>query len=80
MYEEHAALKRFLHKHLYQHDKVLSMTDKAKIKIEVLFQRYMARPAEMPEEFGMQAGAGDERSKARVVADYIANSQSIRSK
>jgi len=72
VYEEHAELKRFLHKHLYQHDRVLGMTDKAKAKIEVLFERYMAGPGEMPEEFAAQAIAGDEQGKARVVADYIA--------
>jgi dGTPase len=70
VYAEHQELKRFLNKHLYKHEKVLSMTGKAQKMIEVLFERYMAEPDEMPAEFS--ARATDELGKARVVADYIA--------
>ena len=70
VYTEHQELKRFLNKHLYKHEKVLSMTGKAQKMIEVLFERYMAEPDEMPTEFS--ARATDELGKARVVADYIA--------
>ena len=72
VYAEHVELKRFLNKYLYHHDKVLSMTGKAQAKIEVLFERYMSDPAEMPAEFSDRATVGDEDAKARVVADYIA--------
>jgi len=74
VYEKHTALKQFLSKHLYRHDKVREMTDKAKLMVEVLFERYMNDPGQMPEEFCSRAiakGAG-EPVKARVVADYIA--------
>ena len=74
VYEKHSSLKKFLNKHLYRHDKVREMTDKAKLMIGVLFERYMADPGQMPEEFSSRAiaeGAG-EPIKARVVADYIA--------
>jgi dGTPase len=74
VYEKHTSLKQFLSKHLYRHNKVREMTDKAKLMIEILFERYVGDPGQMPEEFSSRAtteGAG-ETGKARVVADYIA--------
>ena len=71
IYAEHTELKRFLNKFLYQHEKVLLMTGKAQKMIEVLFERYMSNPGEMPKEFFVRAGT-DEKTAARVVADYIA--------
>ena len=71
VYAEHIELKRFLNKNLYQHEKVLSMTGKAQAMIEVLFERYMSDPAEMPNEFSNRA-AGNIETRARVVADYVA--------
>jgi len=71
VYAEHTELKRFLYDYLYQHEKVLRMTGKARAMIEVLFERYMSEPQEMPDEFLRRAGA-DETARARVVADYIA--------
>ena len=69
--EDHKALKRFLNKHLYRHPKVREMTDEAKLMIEVLFERYLSEPSQMPDEFCRRATAGA-AGKARVVADYIA--------
>lgn len=70
--EEHQSLKRFLFRNLYQHDKVQDMTGRAQQMLETLFERYMGNPAEMPEEFAVPAGAGDQAGQARIVADYIA--------
>ena len=74
VYEQHTALKRFLNKHLYRHEKVREMTDKAKLMIEILFEHYMGDPGQMPDEFCARAmtGDGDDSIKARVVADYVA--------
>ena len=74
VFEQHSALKQFLNKHLYRHEKVREMTDKAKLMIEILFERYMGDPGQMPDEFCARAtaGDGDESIKARVVADYVA--------
>ena len=47
------------------------MTGKAQAMIEVLFERYMSDPAEMPSEFSDRA-AGNMETRARVVADYVA--------
>ncbi|MEQ8206142.1 MAG: deoxyguanosinetriphosphate triphosphohydrolase, partial [Woeseia sp.] len=70
--QEHQDLKRYLFKNLYQHDKVLAMTRQAQRMIEVLFERYMSVPGEMPDEFSLSANAGSTDGRARVVADYIA--------
>lgn len=74
IYEKHTALKQFLGKQLYRHARVREMTDKAKLMVRVLFDRYMNDPGQMPTEFsGRASAAGDDASaKARVVADYIA--------
>ena len=74
VYEKHQALKQFLGKNLYRHDKVRQMTDKAKVMVEVLFDRYMSDPGQLPAEFSGRATANsaDESARARVVADYIA--------
>ena len=70
----HTALKQFLNKQLYRHDKVREMTDQAKAMIAVLFDRYMDDPGQLPAEFSARANAdgGTASEKARVVADYIA--------
>ena len=67
--KKHLSLKRFLNKNLYQHERVLSMTGEAKGMLELLFDRYMNDPKQMPAEFAKRAAADD---KPRVVADYIA--------
>jgi dGTPase len=74
VYEKHTSLKQFLSKNLYRHEKVREMTDKAKLMIEELFERYMSGPGQMPAEFASRATTADagEAGKARVVADYIA--------
>jgi dGTPase len=71
VFEQHIQLKRFLNENLYRHDKVRIMTDKAKITVRELFDRYMHAPGQMAPEFSKQARA-DASRKARVVADYIA--------
>jgi dGTPase len=74
VYEKHMSLKKFLSTHLYRHEKVRVMTDKAKLMIVDLFERYMSDPGQMPAEFSSRATATDagEAGKARVVADYVA--------
>jgi dGTPase len=71
VFEQHVELKRFLNRNLYRHDKVRVMTDRAKVTVKELFDRYMDAPGEMAPDFAKQAQA-DESQKARVVADYIA--------
>ena len=70
VYEQHIALKQFLHKNLYRHPKVRDMTDDARHMVDALFAAYVADPGEMPQQFSCEATG--EQEKARVVADYIA--------
>ncbi|MEE8220816.1 MAG: hypothetical protein V3R21_03570, partial [Woeseiaceae bacterium] len=73
-FEKHTNLKSFLNTNLYHHEKVLGMVGEAKGMIEMLFDRYMTDPEEMPAEFAGRAATddGDQTGKARVVADYVA--------
>ena len=72
VYEEHVALKRFLNKHLYRHEKKLAMTKQAQAIIRELFDLYTRRIDSMPAEFADRAGPLDDAGRARVVADYVA--------
>lgn len=74
MSEMHTQLKRFLHHNLYRHENVRRMTDRAKVTVRELFERYMREPDEMAPDFSRPAiaAAADEARKARVVADYVA--------
>jgi len=72
IYEQHAALKRFLKEHLYSHEKKLEMTRRAHAIVRELFQIYSSDVSRMPDEFRDAAQQQDETGKARVVADYIA--------
>jgi dGTPase len=74
IFEKHSDLKSFLNRNLYHHEKVLGMVGEAKGMIEMLFDRYMTDPEEMPAEFAGRAATddGDQTGKARVVADYVA--------
>ncbi len=72
VYEQHMALKRFLNRHLYRHEKKLAMTREVQAMLKELFKTYMADVEQMPLEFSSAAGQADDRGRARVVADYIA--------
>ncbi len=73
MFEMHTQLKRFLHHNLYRHENVKRMTDRAKVTVRELFERYLGEPGEMAPDFsGPAKAAVDEARKARVVADYVA--------
>lgn len=75
-YAQHLALKQFLRKSLYKHEKVLEMTSRADKVVRGLFELYLSDPGVMPEEHATRAlewGAtlGD-GGRARAVADYVA--------
>jgi dGTPase len=72
VHEQHVSLKKFLHKHLYRHEKKLEMTAKVQAILRDLFALYMENVERMPVEFSTAAAALDEIGRARVVADYIA--------
>ncbi|MEJ2604372.1 MAG: deoxyguanosinetriphosphate triphosphohydrolase [Gammaproteobacteria bacterium] len=74
--EQHLSLKRFLHRHLYRHHRVLGMTLKARRVVQTLFTAYMDEPRLMPAEFHRAARTAredvGEAGQARVIADYVA--------
>ncbi len=66
--EEAVALKRFLHKNLYQHYLVQRMTNKAKRIVSELFELFHSQPILLPTEHFKRSGD----LGARAIADYIA--------
>ncbi|MDJ0759562.1 MAG: deoxyguanosinetriphosphate triphosphohydrolase [Woeseiaceae bacterium] len=70
--EQHLKMKRFLHKHLYSHEKKLQTEQDAQKMLETLFEAYMTDTATMPQKFAQQAASADEEGRARIIADYIA--------
>jgi len=65
-------LKRFLFQHMYRHERVTRMTEQAKVVVARLFDRHLAAPDLLPDDWRAgTAGPRDART-ARVVADYIA--------
>ena len=71
VHDKHLGLKKFLRENLYRHEQVRSMNEQTQAMIEVLFDRYMRNPDEMPASF-VDRASGDETERARGVADYIA--------
>lgn len=76
MRKMHLELKRFLRQNLYQHDRVLEMTGRAKEVIHSLFGAYMNDIALLPADFQQRLQKAEAESgmsgRARVIADYIA--------
>jgi dGTPase len=62
-------IKKFLFKNLYQHYRVVRMTDKGQRFIKAIFQVYLQKPAQLPPEF-LKRGKKD--GIPRVICDYIA--------
>ncbi len=65
---ESAELKRFLHAHLYEHERVLAVMRRARAIVFELFHRYRADPSLLPDEHRQRVDALGERA----IADYIA--------
>jgi dGTPase len=76
MHAQHMQLKRFLHEHLYRHQRVLRMTIKAQRVVSDLFRAFMGDSRLMPEEHYEAACRAEERDgaagRARCVSDYVA--------
>jgi dGTPase len=72
--ESKRELKRFLLKNLYQHYQVNRMTVKANKVVNDLFAAFFDTPYVLPHEYQEKISeqGGNDVSKARVIADYIA--------
>ena len=67
-----AEIRAFLMTRMYRHWRVARMRAKAARVVRELFETLHASPALMPPDWGLDARAGDETHRARVVCDYIA--------
>jgi dGTPase len=76
MQAQHLQLKRFLHEHVYRHQRVLRMTMKARRVVQQLFEALSDEIRLLPEEYrdaAHRAALSDGISgRVRIVADYIA--------
>ena len=72
----HLGLKRFLHRQLYRHERVLEVTSRAQSMLKDLFVCYMNSPEAMPVEHSTRARQWEaergESGRALAVADYVA--------
>ncbi len=67
-----AALKEFLFRRMYRHDKVIRMTDRARRVVRDLFELYVGQPERLPGEWRALAEGAGSPPTARLVGDYIA--------
>ncbi|MFY9287836.1 MAG: deoxyguanosinetriphosphate triphosphohydrolase, partial [Alphaproteobacteria bacterium] len=67
-------LRGFLNSRMYRHSKVNRICAKAQIIVKDLFNFFMKEPACMPNAWfeAVRASGGNDKIKARLVADYIA--------
>jgi dGTPase len=70
--ETDAAIKAFLHPHMYRHPRLLAVREDAERVVRELFQRFVAEPTAMPAEWQAGLPASGDGRLARRVADYIA--------
>ncbi|MZH40636.1 MAG: deoxyguanosinetriphosphate triphosphohydrolase, partial [Nitrospinae bacterium] len=64
--EKNKELKRFLHKNMYSHRKVLRMEFKAELTLEGIFNAYIKMPGLLPESVQNNAD-----SLERGICDYV---------
>jgi dGTPase len=57
---------------MYRHERVTRMTERAKIVVAELFDRHLAEPDLLPQDWRAETRAPGDAKTARVVADYIA--------
>ena len=67
-----AELRAFLFARLYRHPRVETVMGAAENIVHDLFDRYRDDPKLMPETWSRAAAVGDERRRARVIADFVA--------
>ncbi len=62
-------VKRFLHKFLYQHYRVIRMTDKGQRFLKALFEVYLQKPSQLPSEVVRRS---KKEGIHRAICDYLA--------
>ena len=66
------AIKSFLEKRMYRHERVMRVMDEAAGVIRDLFAHYSAHPDHLPAEWSEGLAGADEAARARRIADFIA--------
>ena len=72
MAEADRAIKAFLYPRMYRHPRIARIMSEAEAVVCDLFERYAARPADMPAEWAQSVPPGDEAARLRHIADFIA--------
>ena len=66
-------LRRFLYQRVYRHERVMRVMSAAEKATQRLFERYWQEPEALPGEWRrLAAASGDDRARARTIADFIA--------
>jgi dGTPase len=73
MEKERGALQKILEKKLYQHHRVIRMTDKAKRIINDLFKVYMKTPEQLPEKIYRRDRKYGKNERYKIICNYIAS-------
>ena len=67
-----AAIKGFLYPRMYRHERVVRVMNDAEGVVRDLYRHYLAKPGDLPAEWGEGIALAGESTRARRVADYIA--------
>ncbi|HEY1719651.1 MAG TPA: deoxyguanosinetriphosphate triphosphohydrolase [Magnetospirillaceae bacterium] len=73
MRQNDAALKRFLHQHMYRHYRVNRMTSKARRVVKDLYTLLANEPGCLPPDWQTRCDEPNSAKTARAVSDYIAS-------
>ncbi|HEX3442659.1 MAG TPA: deoxyguanosinetriphosphate triphosphohydrolase [Pseudolabrys sp.] len=65
-------IKGFLYPRMYRHDRVMRVMGDAECVVRDLFTRYVATPADLPNEWADGIASMSEAARARRIGDYIA--------
>ena len=66
------ALKAFLYRRMYRHQRVMDVMANAQKALTALFGAFMDHPSLLPADWAGQCGGSGDRATARAVCDYIA--------
>jgi dGTPase len=72
MAEADRAIKSFLQKRMYRHERVMGVMDEAAGVVRRLFARYSEHPGDLPAEWSEGLANADDATRARRIADFIA--------
>jgi dGTPase len=70
--DDFLALKAFLSRRMYRHERVLQVMANAQRALSELFGAFMADPALLPSDWTAACGKPGDHSTARAVRDYVA--------